>query len=377
MSYPLFPQGYWYPNNFADPVLWTPLPFVYVLIISGPALLFTVYISYLTGKLRELLSLRLVVGLAMFLVILLGPLADSRAPDNTWRAFANLRLLPSDANPGISFMAIQGISFWALGAVVSILFTLLYFSYPMYVKYTQTKNPLYRLLSLGVSNEKSYHALEKVLKFLAFIGIFIMLSWLAYPATLFMQTSNFIWQNTMTLPLMFVIEKFVADMAVVILIALLVRSLLPKLEVEFKPILAIVAIASAAAIVTLVIQMGIWLVRFGGSPYYAAFTHLYGFLGVVLTLYFISLITSIASFRALSLAVVAAVTGLVAYFLNKWTFMIKAQEIAMTGLAAMEVALPLKVYMEIIGVFALGLFLTMLLISLFPIDFEPKREGRV
>ncbi|MFN7106103.1 MAG: NrfD/PsrC family molybdoenzyme membrane anchor subunit [Pyrobaculum sp.] len=377
MSYPSYPYGYWYPNNFAEPVLWTPLPFVYVLIVSGPALLFMVYLSYLTGRLRELLSLRLVVGLAMFLVILIGPLADSRAPDNTWKAVVGPRLLPSDANPGFSLMAIQGIFFWVLGAAVSILFTLLYFSYPMYLKYRQTKNPIYKIFSLGVSNEGRYRALEKVLKFLAFVGILIMLSWLAYPATLFMQTYNFIWQNTMSLPIMFVIEKFVADTAVVILIALLVRYLLPKLEVELKPILAIVAIASAATIVVLLIQMGIWLVRFVGSPYYPAFTHLYGFLGVVLALYFIALVTSIASFRVISLSVIAALAGLLAYFLNKWTFMIKAQEVAMTGLGVMEVALPLKVYLEIISVFALGIFLTMLFISLFPIDFKPRRGERV
>ncbi|MFN3804668.1 MAG: NrfD/PsrC family molybdoenzyme membrane anchor subunit [Pyrobaculum sp.] len=376
MSYPTYPYGYWHPNNFAEPVLWTPLPFVYVLIVSGPALLFTVYLSYLTGRLRELLSLRLVVGLAMFLVILLGPLADSKAPDNTWRAVVGPRLLPSDATPGFSLMAIQGIFFWILGAAISILFTLLYFSYPMYVKYIQTKNPIYRIFSLGISSEGRYRALEKVLKFLAILGVLIMLSWLAYPATLFMQMSNFIWQNTMTLPLMFVIEKFVADTAVVILIALLVGYLLRRKE-ELKPLLAIVAIASAATIVTLFIQIGIWHLRFEGSPYYMAFTHLYGFLGVVIALYFITLVTSIASFRISSLSVIAALTGLLAYFLNKWTFMIKAQEVAITGLGVMEVALPLKVYLEIISVFALGLFLTMLFISLFPIDFEPKRGERV
>ncbi|MFN4046624.1 MAG: hypothetical protein ACK4H7_04720, partial [Acidilobaceae archaeon] len=246
MSYPEYTSGYWYPNDFAEPIIWMPVVFAYSLMISGSALLFIAYLAYMLGVMRRLISLMLVIGLSMFLVILLGPLADLKAPDNAWKMMVGPRFLPSDANPGFSLIAFQGAIAWPLVALISIVFVLLYFSYPLHLKYAETGNPVYRILSLGVSDERRYEALEKPLKILAFIGSIALITWLVYPATLFMQTYNFVWRNSMTLPFIFFVEGILMDVAIIVLAIWILKVF--KLEFNsVKPFMAIIAIVSAAA----------------------------------------------------------------------------------------------------------------------------------
>jgi predicted membrane protein len=78
MTYPL---GYLYPNEFADPLVWLPTLFAYSLLISGADLLILALAAYLFGRLKRAIPLLLVLGLAFFAVVLLGPLADLRNPD--------------------------------------------------------------------------------------------------------------------------------------------------------------------------------------------------------------------------------------------------------------------------------------------------------
>lgn len=375
MSYPEYTSGYWYPNNFADPVVWMPVVFAYSLMISGSALLFIAYLAYLLGVMKRLISLMLVVGFSMFLVILLGPLADLRAPDNAWRMLLGPRIMPSDTNPGFSLIAFQGAIAWPLATLISIAFILLYFSYPMHLKYAETGNPLYKILSLGVSDERKYVALEKPLKILAFLGSITLITWLVYPTTLFMQTSNFVWVNSMALPFIFFSEEILMDVGIIVLAIWILKAFKPEFNIV-KPFTAIIAVVSVAAIISLLIQVGTWYFMFGGSPYYIAFTHLYSFISIALILYLIAFASSILSIRYISLSIIASLAGILGVIVSRWNFIVKAQEVSVTGLGVVEAHIPLIEYALIAGIFSIGLFVIIVLGSVFPVGFELKRgEG--
>ncbi|MEM2203727.1 MAG: hypothetical protein QXI22_05155 [Sulfolobales archaeon] len=375
MSYPTYPSGYWYPNDFAEPVTWLPVVFAYSIMVSGAAMLFLAYIAYLLNRFKEVIPHMLVVGLSLFLVILLGPLADLRAPDNAWRMMVSPRILPTDANPGFSVMAFQGSITWPLVTLISIAFTLLYFSYPLYVRYRETGNPLYRILSLGISSEKSYAALEKPLKILALVGSIILVTWLVYPATLFMQTYNFVWINSMLLPIIFFTEYLLIDISIIVLLLWIIGAAKPWLN-AIRSLSTIIAIASASAIVALTLQTGIWFLKFGGSPYYSSFTHLYSLITIAVALYIIALVLSLLSNRYIPLSIIASIAGIAGVIINRWNFIVKAQEIPRTGLGVVEVPIPPIEYAMIIGLFSLGIFLIIVLSSIFPLSIGVKRgEG--
>lgn len=374
MSFPDYIAGYWYPNDFAEPMIWMPIVFAYAITISGSAMLFLAYIAYLLGKLRGVISHMLVVGLSLFLVLLLGPLADLKAPDNAWRMMVSPRILPNDANPGFSLMAFQGAFAWPLAVLISILFTLLYFSYPLYLKYRETGNVIYRILSLGVSSEEKYSSLKKPLKILALVGSVVLVTWLVYPATLFMQTSNFVWKNSMLLPIIFFTEYLMMDISILVLLVWITKT--NKLEFEtLRSLITIIALASASAIIALLLQVVIWMFRFEGSPYYPAFTHLYSLICIAVLLYFIALLTSLLSTRYVSLSIVASLAGISGTMASGWNLIVRAQDVARTGLGILEPHIHFAEYAMIIGLLSLSVFLIVLLSSIFPMGFETKRRG--
>lgn len=378
MSYPEYTSGYWYPNDFAEPMIWMPVVFAYSILISGAAALFLTYMAYLLGRLKEIISIMLIVGFSLFLVILLGPLADLRAPDNAWRMIVSPRIWPSEAIPGFSLIAFQGSVTWPLAFLVSIAFALLYFSYPLYVRYKETGNPLYRILyrilSLGVSSEKRYAALEKPLKILALVGLVILVTWLVYPATLFMQTYNFVWGNSMLLPIILFVEYLLISISIVVLLIWIMKDARPGLN-TIRSLMTIITIASASAIVFLLLQVGIWFLRFGGSPYYISFTHLYSFISIALALYIITLVLSILSSRYAPLSIIASLAGIAGALISRWNFIVRAQEVSKTGLGIVETHISTTEYAIIAGLFGLGLFLIIVLSSVLPMGFEVRRRG--
>ncbi|MEM4003922.1 MAG: hypothetical protein QW836_10075 [Ignisphaera sp.] len=372
MSYPTYPSGYWYPNDFAEPVTWLPVVFAYSIMISGAATLFLAYIAYVFTRFKEVIPHMLVVGLSLFLVILLGPLADLRAPDNAWRMMVSPRILPTDAEPGFSVMAFQGSVAWPIVILISIVFTLLYFSYPLYLRYKETGNLLYRILSLGISSEKSYASLEKPLKILALVGSIILVTWLVYPSTLFMQTYNFVWISSMLLPIIFFSENLLLGISIIVLLLWITRTfrLYPK---TIRSLSIIIAIASASAAVALILQTGIWFLRFEGSPYYSSLTHLYGLITIAVTLYIMALVLSLLSTRHISLSIITSILGIAGVVISRWNFVVKAQEISRTGLGVIEVSIPGIEYLMIIGLFSLGVFLIIVLSSIFPLNIWMRR----
>jgi len=367
MTYPL---GYLYPNEFADPLVWLPTLFAYSLLISGADLLILALAAYLFGRLKRAIPLLLTLGLAFFTVVLLGPLADLRNPDRAPLLFSHAQISPTEAHPGTSLIALMGGVMWPLGWILAALFTLLYFSYSMYVKYLSTRNPLYRILSLGVSTPERYKALRPLLKVLAALSLIPLAFWAIYPATLFvMQTNLFIWRNWTLLPAMYFADTFVTATAAAILAAWIVgRSKLQQLEVP--SLLVIHGAGSVAVAALLLIQIWLWENQFGGSPFYAALTPIVEWAYVAVGLFLLTFAISLVASRYLAASLITPFTGLAATIFNKWNVIIRAQAGMKSGLTFLEPNAEYLVH-EIpmmAAIVAAGVFLAIVLTSIFPLE---------
>ncbi len=375
--------GYWYPNDFANPVIWGPMVAVYSIIAPGSSMLFFAYMSYLLGKFREIFSPMLIVAFSLFSVTLMGPLADLRAVDNAWRLLVAPRILPvEEAIPGFSLMAFQGFLMWLLLTLITVIFILLYFSYPAYLRYMEAKNSIsktiYKIMSLGLSSKEKYATLEKPLKILALLGVIVSITWLLYLPMLFMQTKNFVWTRSMMLPTLYFIEYVLRGAGIELLLSLFVfwavKGVKPKLEI-IRPFATFIGVASAAAISAIVLQVVIWIFVFHGSPYYPAITHVYGLLSIALILYVVALISTVLflSKNWTSFVIIASLAGTLGVIANRWNFLVKAQEVSRTGLGINEALIPAEVFFEMVGFYGLAIFLVIVLSSLFPVGFELKR----
>jgi predicted membrane protein len=365
MTYPL---GYLYPNEFAQPLVWLPALFTYSLLISGAGLLTLALAAYLFGRLKRATPLLLTLGLALFTVVLLGPLADLRNPDRAFLLFSHAHITPTEAHPGVSLIALMGGVVWPLAWVLAALFTLLYFSYPMHVKYMATRNPLYKVLSLGVSTPERYKALKPLLKVLAALALIPLALWAVYPATLFvMQTNLFIWQNWTLLPAIFFANTFVSATAAAILAAWIIgRGKLQQLEAP--SLITIHSAASTAVAALLLIQIWLWLNKFGGSPFYTALAPVVDWSYIAIGLFLLTFALSLIASKHLAVSLVIPFTGFAAAVFNKWNITMRAQAGMRSGLTFLEpgtehFAHEIPVMVAII---AAGIFLAIVLASIFP-----------
>jgi predicted membrane protein len=369
MTYPL---GYLYPNEFAQPLVWLPTLFTYSLLISGAGLLILALAAYLLGRLKRATPLLLTLGLALFTVVLLGPLADLRNPDRAPLLFSHAQITPTETHPGVSLIALMGGVMWPLAWVLAALFTLLYFSYSMHVKYMATRNPLYKVLSLGVSTPERYKALKPLLKVLAALALIPLALWAVYPATLFvMQTNLFIWQNWTLLPAIFFANTFVTATAAAILAAWIIgRRKLQQLEAP--SLIAIHGAASIAVAALLLIQIWLWLNKFDGSPFYTALAPVVEWSYVAIGLFLLSFALSLTASKYLAVSLVIPFTGFAAAVFNKWNIIVRAQAGMRSGLTFLEPGTEHFVH-EIpvmVAIIAAGVFLAIVLASIFPLEVK-------
>jgi Predicted membrane protein len=259
---------------------------------------------------------------------------------------------------------------WPLAWILAFLFTLLYFSYPMHMKYMATRNPLYKVLSLGVSTPERYRALKPLMKMLAAVALIPLAFWAIYPATLFvMQTSLFIWKNWTLLPAIYFADTFVTATAAAILAAWIVsRSKLQQLDVP--SLITIHGAGSIAVAVLLLIQVWIWSNKFGGSLFYAALDPVIDRTYVAIGLFLLTFALSLVASKYLALSLVIPFTGLVAAVVNKWNIIVRAQAGMRSGTAFLEPGAEyliheLPVMMSIV---AAGVFLAILITSIFPLE---------
>jgi predicted membrane protein len=365
MTYPL---GYLYPNEFAKPLVWSPALFTYAFIISGIELLILALVAYLLGRLKKAIPLLLTIGLAFFTVVLLGPLSDLKNPDRAPLLFTNAHILPTETLPGVSLIALAGAVLWPLAWVLTALFTLLYFSYPMHVKYMATRNPLYKVLSLGVSTPERYKALKPLLKVLAAMALIPLAFWAVYPAMLYvMQTHLYIWQNWTLLPVIYLTAT--VDTFLVALAAWIIGHKLRELEASLTPIHVAAPIACAAF---LLVQIGLWLNIFGGSPFYTSLAPVVDWIYVAIGLFMLTFALSLIALKFHAASLVASFTGLVAAILTKWNIIVRAQAGMRSGLAFLEPGAEyfLPEIRLMVGIAALGVFLAIVLTSIFPLEVK-------
>jgi len=367
----MYPYGYMYPNEYAEPIVWLPTLFAYSLLISGADLLILALLAFLFNKLRKAMPMLLTLGLAFFTVVLLGPLADLRNPDRATLLFSNAQIVPSEQHPGTSMIALMGGLMWPLGWVLALVFILLYFSYPVHLKYLATRNPLYKVLSLGVSTPERFRAIKPVMKVVAAIALVPLAFWSIYPATLFvMQTGLFAWRNWTLLPIMYFADVFVTATAVAILVAWISgRSRLQQLDVASLITIHGGGAVSVAAI--LVIQLWYWKNVFGTTDYYASLAPLIRWSYVAIGLFLLTFALSLVSMRYLSLSIIIPFTGFAATVVNKWNAIIRAQEIVRSGMTYLQPTYNLSPeLMVMVGIISAGVFLAIVLTSIFPLEVK-------
>jgi len=364
MTYPL---GYLYPNEFAQPLQWLPVLFSYSLLISGADLLLLALIAYLFNKLKRTVPVLLIVGLAFYTVVLLGPLADLRNPDRAVLLFSHSHLFPTAENPGLALITLQGAVLWPLGFVLAALFTLLYFAPANYKRYLSTRNPFYKLLSLGVKSRTPF--LNAVLKILAVVALIPLAFWAVYPATLFtMQTALWIWRNWQTLLPMYFADTFVVATAAAIL-AMWIYGI-RKVGDDINGVLLIHGAASISVVALLVAQVAFWNAQYGGSPYIQVIDQVASWITPVVLLYLVTFILSLVAVKWRAVSLVVPFTGVAAALLNKWNIIVRAQYAQRSGLtfigpAEDVIAHELPV---MIGIVAFGIFLSIVLSILFPAE---------
>lgn len=364
MTYPI---GYLYPNEFAQPLQWLPVLFSYSLLISGADLLLVAAIAYLFNKLRKTTPLLLIVGLAFYTVVLLGPLADLRNPDRAPLLFTYPQLIPTAVHPGVSLIALQGALMWPLGFIIAALFTLLYFAPANYQRYLATRNPFYKALSLGIKEHGP--GLRTLLKILAVVMLIPMAFWAIYPASLLStQTSLFIWKNWHTLIPVHFADTFVVATAAIIL-AIWIYGVRKIGQNELNSILTIHGVAAISVVALLLLQIALWNSIYGGSQYMAVISQISSWMMPVIALYITTFIVSIIATKYTPLSLVVPFTGIAAAVINKWNILVRAQYAQKSGLAYLgpeEEILAHEVPI-MISIIAAGVFLAIVLSVLFPV----------
>jgi predicted membrane protein len=364
--------NYVYPNELAEPVLWLPVMFAYAFLISGADLLMLASIGFITGKIKRAIPLLTLLGMSFFSVILLGPLADLRQPQRAGLILTNLHIFPSDKYPGVSTISLYGGVLWITTFIVGLLFMLLYFSYPMYIKASRngTLRPLYNLLSFGIRSEDTYQKLSPLLKVIAGVLFIFATLWGLYPSILLTsQTWLFIWRNWPILPVIYFADTFVTSTAAAILVYFLWKF--DKMDKEYvNPLLKIHFTGCLAVAGLLILQVSIWGWWLGGSDFYSSFNIVIPLVIAVIFLMIISAIISTFSLRWSQLSILVSIVALIGVLINKWNIMINGQLVSRTGLGVLELTLPHGWFLNMISPISLAVVIFILITWLFPLEVE-------
>lgn len=368
----MYPYGYMYPNEYAEPLVWLPTLFAYSLLISGADLLILALLAFLFNKLKKAVPLLLTLGLAFFTVVLLGPLSDLRNPDRATLLFSRAQIVPSEEHPGTSLIALMGGLMWPLGWILSLLFILLYFSYPMHLKYLATRNLLYKLLSLGVSTPERFRAIKPILIVIAAVTLVPLAFWSIYPATLFvMQTALFAWRNWTLLPIMYFADVFVTATAAALL-AIWVSSRNKLQQLNASSLITIHGGGAISVAAILAVQLWYWKNIFGATAYYVTLAPLIKWSYVAIGLFLLTFALSLISMRYLSLSIILPFTGFTATIVNKWNVIIKAQEVVRSGTTYIPASLSYlsQELLVMVAIISAGVFLAIILSSIFPLEVK-------
>jgi predicted membrane protein len=219
-----------------------------------------------------------------------------------------------------------------------------------------------------VSTPERYKALKPLLKVLAALALIPLAFWAVYPAMLFViQTNLFIWQNWTLLPVIYLTAT--VDTFIIGLAAWIIGHKLRELETSLTPIHVAASIACAAF---LLVQIGLWLNILGGSPFYTSLAPVVDWSYVAIGLFMLTFALSLIAFKFHAASLVASFTGLVAAILTKWNIIVRAQAGMKSGLAFLEPGAEyfLPEIRVMVGIAALGVFLAIVLTSIFPLEVK-------
>ncbi len=362
---------YFYPNEAATPLLWEPVLFAYTLLVSGADLLILASLGYLTKKLEKTIPLLLILGISFFSVVLLGPLADLRSPHKAPLLFSIPHISPTYTTPGISLIAFQSI-LWIIALILSIVFMLLYFSYPMYLKSKEVERfkGLYLAFSLGVDSREKYDKLSLITKGIAIILLLPATLWGLYPSTLLIsQTWSFVWRNWVMLPVIYFADTFVVATAIAILVYFIWRRRRMEAEV-IQPLLKVHAAGSLSVSALTALQLSIWWFWFDDSIIIQSLTTITSWMFIVIALLITSFVLSLIALRFLVISILVSLVAFAGTIANKWNILMNSQLISKTGMGVFELHLPADWLFKTASPIALAIFLLVIISSLFPLEVK-------
>jgi predicted membrane protein len=366
--------GYYFPNEFAEPLLWHPVLFAYSLLVSGADLLILVALAYLSRSLRKAIPLMTMLGIGFFAVVMAGPLADLRSPHRAPLIFTLPHIVSTAANPGISLIAFQSI-IWLVALALSIIFALLTFSYYSYQASLMSagfRKKFYQVFSFGITTAERYGAVEKVAKVVAVLMLPFLTLWGIYPASLFiMQTWNPVWRSWVLLPIAYFADTFVVATALFMLVYFCWRYKALERDVVI-PVLKIHAAGSLSLAALTGLQMAVWW--FWSSSIAEMVTPLIPIMYLVVALLLLSFFLSLIAMRYPAAILAVSLVAMAGTFTNKWNIIINAQLVSKTGLAFLEAELGGLWPLETAAPIALGVAVFIFLSMLFPL--EVRESGK-
>ena len=337
MSYPSYPHGYMYPNEVAVGLTWLPVIVTYMLFISiasGSAILVGLGVLLNSGILRRLTPLLLMISLATGLVFLLGPLADLRRPERAVYIFLYPHVIPSEAYPGVSLIALMAGLMWPL--LVILLVALWY----LVLRRNMWGSIPARVVALA----------------LTLVG----LVWSTYFALLLFTTISVL--STYNLAPLLPIESFVESVALASSIALLALVIHHRgVEASLARPLSFIVIAGGLTFIVLrffgVFRLHVYLT---GSPSMQIFMEAFSGLNILtLILSVISVLLAIHVYLRGSVisSTLLALTTLLWVLADRWLFAISLQSISKTMLALVPISLDIALWaLESIAMVLIALF---------------------
>ena len=360
-------EGYIYVN---ESTIWQPIMVSYALLISGAALLIFALIGYLFNKYQRYIPASILTGASMFFSVMLGPLGDLLEPHRALEFVLSPHIFPSEEHPGVSTIAVYAGVLWPIGVILTIIFGLLYFSYPMHIKAEKggRLRVLYRIFSLGVTTRERYESLSKLTKVIGVILLFVLIPWLFYPGILFVsQTNTFAWSIWELLPVINAGENIVLALSVLLFVFYVQKS--GKLVSEdVEDIIKATILVAFSLLILIGLQEVMWYLRYGGSEEYATLSIVLSGIYLVEALLVITLIIGIINLKLPNLTIITSILGIITIVASKWNVIVNAQRTSKLGLGILELELHANWFLAFLAPISFAVLLWIILTWIFPTE---------
>ncbi|MEM4970189.1 MAG: hypothetical protein QXE01_02925 [Sulfolobales archaeon] len=360
-SWPSYPEGYAYPNEFVEPIIWKPVIVGYTLLIaiaSGLAIITSLAVILRHKPLLRYVPLMNILGVSAYLVLLLGPLADLRRPDHAIQIFLSPHILPTSSTPGIAPIAIFAL-LWPVTFIVFSLTTLLILSGDLY-----SKGGLRRLLALGLKSEADYEKYYGVARIAAVLLLILGLVWAMYfPGLLFTAEAKLQLYNIYPLlPITYLLGSLIAAIFITSIASALIRI---PLSTSLATILAASAFASIAVKLIEYFRISVML---SGMPVVSSLINVSEpLIAISIALLVSSMIIALYSMKKASTLPLASAIGFLAVIIDRWIYAVTIQQVSKTGFAIFPAHIDLVEELPIISLFALFIGIAFIISLILPL----------